>query len=281
MVEQLLQEAEPTLGEKKYLRLIGGKVVYITEAEVMKEEVLAGPRKTLIDGGILVSEWNERVAKANQLKERISLVHQMMSDDDQRPSQYETVYNTLWDEYRKAIESLRELDCEAVDQFRNKVVARVKELEARINDLCDDWDPNYFDYFERTLACYEKNHDLMLALDEDAALSDAREVARRTREYLATSGWCLWQCHTLGEEVIVVAKDENVHGIPDGYPVYTEDELEKLFSNGISDSTLRLVHEAKKLAGAVVVGVEDTNPVPQRIKATIVQDVGTNARNSH
>jgi hypothetical protein len=88
----------------------------------------------------------------------------MMRDDDQRPSQYETVYNTLWDEYRNTIESLRELDSDAVNQFRNKVLARVKELEIRINDLSDDWDPDYFDYFERILACYEKNYDLMVAL---------------------------------------------------------------------------------------------------------------------
>jgi len=271
MAEQM--KAEPTVGEKKYLRLIGGKVVYISEAEVMKEEVLAGPYKRLSDEEILVAEWNDRVKWANQLKEHISAVYQMMRNDDETPSGYEPVYHSLWNEYRKAVESLRELDCGAVDQFRNKVVARVNELEARINHLCDNWDLDYFDYFEQTLGCYEKNRDLMLALDEDAALSDAREVARRTREYLATSGWCLWQCHTLDGEVIVVARDENVHGIPDGYPVYTEDELEKLFSNGIGDSTLRLVHEAKKLAGAVVVSVEDT--------VTIEEDVRTNAKNLH
>jgi len=277
MVEKLLQEAgsQSASQEKQYLRLIGDN--YVSGAT--NNDAPARPRKGLTDEDI--GEWNLTVERANQLAEKISFVHQMISDDDQRPSQYETVYNTLWDEYRKAIESLRELDRGAVDQFRNKVVARVKELEARINDLCDDWDLDYFDYFERTLACYEKNHDLMLALDEDAALSNAREVARRTREYLATSGWCLWQCHTLGDEVIVVARDENVRAIPDGYPVYTEDELEKLFSDGVSDSTLRLVHEAKKLAGAVVVSVEDTNPVPQRIKVTVEEDVGINAKSSH
>ena len=57
-----------------------------------------------------------------------------------------------------------ELDSRAVNQFRDKVEARVKELEARVNDLSDGWDPDYFDYFERTLACYEKNYDLMMAL---------------------------------------------------------------------------------------------------------------------
>ena len=170
MVEQLLQEAEQeTLSasqEGKYLRLVGGKVIYISEAEAMEEEVLAGPRRKLSGQDILVAEWNCRVEWANQLKERISLVHQMMRDDDQRPSQYEPAYKTLWDEYKDAIENLRELDSEAVDQFGDRVVARLKELETRINDLCDTWDQHYFDYFEQILVCYEKNYDLMVALQK-------------------------------------------------------------------------------------------------------------------
>lgn len=171
MVGQLevLQEAErevwPSSQERKYLRLGGdGKVIYISETEAMEEEVLAGPRKKLTEKEILVSEWNDRVEWANQLKERISLVHQMMRDDNQRPSQYEPVYNALWSQYGDAVKSLRELDAKAVDQFRDRVVARVKELETRINDLCDNWDLVYFDYFERTLVCYEKNYDLIVAL---------------------------------------------------------------------------------------------------------------------
>ena len=168
MVEQLLREAEQETRlaseERKYLRLVGGRVVYISEAETMEEEVLAGPRKRLSEEDMLVAEWNARVEWANQLKERISLVHQMMRDDEQRPSQYEPAYNTLRGEYRDSIESLRELDSEPVDQFRDKVVARVKELEARINNLCEDWDPDYFDYFGQMFALYEKNFDLVATL---------------------------------------------------------------------------------------------------------------------
>jgi DNA repair ATPase RecN len=267
MAEQLLQEVEREIQspseERKYLRLVGGKVIYISEAEAAKEEVLAGPRKKLTEEKILVNEWNDRVEWANQLKERISLVHQMMRDDDQRPSQYEPAYNALWNEYRKAIQSLRELDSEAVNRFRDKVVARLRELEARINDLCDNWDRDYFDYFERTLACYEKNYDLMVALDEDSPLSKAQEVARCTREHLASRGWCLWRCRALGDEVIVVVRDENVKGMPQGYAVYTEEELEKLFSGGVSDSTLRLVHAAKKVAGAVIISVSDEKEIQE------------------
>lgn len=165
MVKQLLQEAEqetwPILQEKRYLRLVGGKVFYISEAEAMKEEVLAGPGRKLSVEEILGDEWNCRVEEANQLKERISLVHRMIRDDAQSPSQYESVYDTLWDEYRDAVESLRELGSGAVNQFGDKVLARLKELEARINNLCD---PDYFDYFERMLTLYEKTHDQAVAL---------------------------------------------------------------------------------------------------------------------
>lgn len=169
MVKQLLQEVKqetrPASQEGKYLRLVRGKVIYISEAEAMKEEVLAGPRKRLSEEDILVAEWNGRVEEANQLKERISFVHQLMRDDGQRPSSCEPAYNTLWDEYSNVIESLRELDSEpAVSQFRDKVVDRVGELKARINNLCEDWDPDYFDYFGRIFYCYEKTFDLMGAL---------------------------------------------------------------------------------------------------------------------
>jgi len=170
MVKQLevLQEAEretwPVSQERKYLRLVGGKVIYISEAEALEEEVLAGPRKRLSEWDILVAEWNCRVEWANQLKERISFVHQMMRGDIQSPSQYEPAYNTLWNQYKDAIESLRELDSETVAQFRDKMVARVKELEVKLNAMCDNWDPEDFDEFEQMLACYERNFDLMAAL---------------------------------------------------------------------------------------------------------------------
>ena len=159
------QEVWPASQERKYLRLgRDGKVFYITEAEAMEEEVLAGPRKRLSGEEILVAEWNDRIGWANQLKERISFIHQVMRGNNQRPSHYEPAYNTLWGEYRDAIESLRELDPESVDQFRSKVVAKIVEIKARLNNLCNDWDPDYLDYFERTLALYEKLYDQALAL---------------------------------------------------------------------------------------------------------------------
>ncbi len=80
----------------------------------------------------------------------------------------------------------------------------------------------------------------------------AEETARRTRELLVSQGWCLWKCSALGREVIAVVLDENVEGAPEGYPVYTVAELEELCQGDVSESTLRLVHEAKKLAGAKV-----------------------------
>jgi len=86
-------------------------------------------------------------------------------------------------------------------------------------------------------------------------LEQAQEVAKQTSELLNTPGWCLWKCRALNDEVIVVTRDELVSGIPGGYPVYTEQELEYLLE--ADDSTLRLVHEAKKQAGAVVIGTEE------------------------
>ena len=81
----------------------------------------------------------------------------------------------------------------------------------------------------------------------------AEAVAERTRELLATRGWCLWKCNTLASEIIAVVLDENVEGAPEGYPTYTVVELEELLQDGVSEATLRLVHEAKKLVGAEVI----------------------------
>lgn len=92
-------------------------------------------------------------------------------------------------------------------------------------------------------------------------LAQAEETAQRTRELLSTRGWCLWKCSTLGGEVIAVVLDEDVEGVPERYPVYTEAELEKLCQDDVSDSTLRLVHEAKKLAGAKVVAINKSEEV--------------------
>jgi len=92
---------------------------------------------------------------------------------------------------------------------------------------------------------------------DPAALARAEETARRTRELLNSQGWCLWKCSALGGEVICVVQDELVEGVPEGYPVFTKAELEELCQDGVSGATLRLVHEAKKIAGAVVVSVED------------------------
>ena len=90
---------------------------------------------------------------------------------------------------------------------------------------------------------------------DPAALARAEEVAQRTEELLASRGWCLWQCTALGGEVIVVAIDGDVPGIPQGKVVYTEGELKKLFGGEkpVNGATLRLIHEAKKRAGAEVI----------------------------
>ena len=86
------------------------------------------------------------------------------------------------------------------------------------------------------------------------AIDQAHEVACRTHELLAARGWCLWQCRALDDEVIAVARDGLAAGLPGGYPVFTEQELRQLIET--NSSTLKLVHQAKKLAGVKVVAVE-------------------------
>ena len=98
-------------------------------------------------------------------------------------------------------------------------------------------------------ASWEKE---LARLEEE--LCQAQEAAARTRELLETRGWCLWRCRVLDDEVIVVLRDELVGGFPTGYPTYLEQELESLLE--VDDITLKLIHEAKKLAGATVTGVD-------------------------
>lgn len=97
-------------------------------------------------------------------------------------------------------------------------------------------------------ATTERNSVIKTALDSPFAL----ETVKRTKELLDFQGWCLWQCNMLDGGTVAVVRDELVEGVPQGYPVYTEAELEELFEDDISEATIRLVHEAKKLAGAKV-----------------------------
>ncbi len=86
------------------------------------------------------------------------------------------------------------------------------------------------------------------------ALAQAEEVARRTKELLDTRGWCKWQCEALGNEAIMVANDfAEPEDLPQGYPIYTETELGYLYRHDTSEATLRLVHEAKRIAGAKII----------------------------
>lgn len=162
----MVEEVEgPEFGEAKYLRLIGGKVHCITAAEAITEEVLTRPR-ILTDQDMIVLEWNDRVKVAERLKEQISLTHEMMREDERRPSRYQAGYSALWDEYSEAIKDLREIDSEWVRQFRDKVVAMVEELTVQINAMLGNWDPEGFGDFEQVLARYEGNYDLMMALQK-------------------------------------------------------------------------------------------------------------------
>jgi len=92
-------------------------------------------------------------------------------------------------------------------------------------------------------------------------LVQAKAVARRTRELLATQGWYLWKSSALDSEVTAIVRDELVK-TPEGYPIYTEGELEELCRDDVSQATLKLVYEAKKLACAKVATEVTENEKP-------------------
>ncbi len=88
-------------------------------------------------------------------------------------------------------------------------------------------------------------------------LAEAEHTVSRTCQLLDTRGWCKWQCQALGDDVVVIARDHKVAGMPTGLPVYSMQEFQHLFggSKPISRSALRLAHEAKKLFAATVLSV--------------------------
>lgn len=96
--------------------------------------------------------------------------------------------------------------------------------------------------------------------DLEQKLSQAEHTVNRTCQLLDTRGWCKWQCEALGDDVVVIARDDKVAGLPDGLAVYTMQEFQHLFggSKPISRPALRLAHEAKKLFGARVTSCTPT-----------------------
>ena len=94
-----------------------------------------------------------------------------------------------------------------------------------------------------------------------ATRQSPEEVGVRTSELLGEKGWCLWQCEVLDGDVIVVVDEahspgvhETARNLPEGHAVYRLRELRHLLK--VDDSTIRLVHEVKKLGGAVILEVK-------------------------
>lgn len=263
MVEKLLEGVEPTtqIGSqgRHCLRLMGDG--HIAKAQATTNDIRTGSQKALAD--VDMQTWNHTVDQANQLIEQLSSVHQWIRDDGESPSKYRVAYATLWNQYEDAIASLWEIDPQTIVRFRERVITRVGDLETRINDMCDNWDPDCSHYFEKMIVCHEINHGLMTALDQDRALKNAERVAQCTEKDLVTKGWCLWQCNALGGETIAVVRDDGVKGVPEGYPVCYKAELDKLFGTGVNHATLRLVYEAKRMAGAIVADIGDEDRTAQ------------------
>jgi len=83
---------------------------------------------------------------------------------------------------------------------------------------------------------------------------DPADVARTTNRYLADRGWCLWRCSAIDGDLLVVVDPQQACSVPAGYCVYTLIELYALAQ--LDPRTIRLVHEAKKIAGATIASVE-------------------------
>ena len=83
---------------------------------------------------------------------------------------------------------------------------------------------------------------------------DPADVARETNRHLAVRGWCVWKCSAFDGEAVVVVDPCVSQGVPTGYCTYTLPELYALAR--LDPTTIRLVHEAKRVAGATIVSVE-------------------------
>lgn len=78
--------------------------------------------------------------------------------------------------------------------------------------------------------------------------------------------WCLIEADALGGAPVVFASDaEAAKGAPPGVPVYVVAELAHLVANPPTSEALKLIHEAKKVFGGVVVeAVEVTEVTAER-----------------
>lgn len=94
-------------------------------------------------------------------------------------------------------------------------------------------------------------HELLAYLEKRR---QAEEKAAEIGRDLENDGLGIYWCDLFGEAVAFVW-DERFRGlVPAGVVVYTEGEIEKLWgAEGPSDAQLRLIHEAKKRAGARIV----------------------------
>jgi hypothetical protein len=82
------------------------------------------------------------------------------------------------------------------------------------------------------------------------------EVTAVSHQQLVERGWCAWQCERLGGDTIIVVVGEGVTGYPEGYPVYTLQELRDILP--MDDKLLQVAHRAKRELGAQIGGAPKT-----------------------
>lgn len=91
---------------------------------------------------------------------------------------------------------------------------------------------------------------------------EAEQTALKTREMLDSRGYCAWTCRALRNETVIIVRDKTTQNYPNGYPVYTLEELELLADLDVKQ--MRFINHAKKL-GCELISVEkaDTKPASE------------------
>jgi len=79
----------------------------------------------------------------------------------------------------------------------------------------------------------------------------AEQTALKTALALESKGHCRWQCKALNNEVITVVTNDQGTDPRGDYPVYSTRELKLINDNELADTTIQLIHEAKKYGATI------------------------------
>lgn len=84
---------------------------------------------------------------------------------------------------------------------------------------------------------------------------ERRRQAEKVADLVEKEGVCIFWSDVFAESVAFIRDESFRSSVPASIVVYTKDEIDTLWAGeGPSDSQLRLLHHAKKIAGAQVIG---------------------------